>query len=232
MPSLDSNIFYQISIWILPVIIAITFHEAAHGFVARKLGDDTAWRAGRVTFNPVKHIDPIGTILFPLMLVLSPIAAPFGWAKAVPINVWNLSAPRRDMILIAAAGPLTNLALAAASALLLLLHQIVIGSTGGWVELNLRTSINFNLVFAILNLIPLPPLDGGRIAVNLLPERLAVPLARLEVHGLFIVIATLVVLPLIGAQFGLNLNVFSWVQIWPVDTAGVLAAAAGAAPSS
>ena len=218
MPSLDSNFFYQVSIWALPVIIAITFHEAAHGFVARKLGDDTAWQAGRVTFNPVKHIDLLGTIILPLVLVLTRAPFLFGWAKPVPVNFWNLRHPRRDMVLVAAAGPGINLALAVVSALLAYLLPLLPESVGPWAQQNLARSIEINIVLAVFNLIPLPPLDGGRIAVGILPERLAVPLAQLERHGMLILIGAIMLLPFIGAQIGFNLNIFSWLMEWPVDT--------------
>jgi Zn-dependent protease len=218
MPSFDSNFFYQISIWALPVIIAITFHEAAHGFVARKLGDDTAWQAGRVTFNPVKHIDLLGTIILPLVLVLTRAPFLFGWAKPVPVNFWNLRHPRRDMVLVAAAGPGINLALAVVSALLAYLLPLLPEAVGPWAQQNLARSIEINIVLAVFNLIPLPPLDGGRIAVGILPERLAVPLAQLERHGMLILIGAIMLLPFIGAQIGFNLNIFSWLMEWPVDT--------------
>jgi Zn-dependent protease len=218
MPSFDSNFLYQISIWALPVILAITFHEAAHGFVARKLGDDTAWRAGRVTFNPVKHIDPLGTVALPLVLVATGAPFLFGWAKPVPVNFWNLREPRRDMVLVAAAGPGINLALAVASGLLLYVAAILPETVEVWAQYNLWSSIKINVVLAVFNLIPLPPLDGGRIAVGILPERLAVPLAQVERHGMLILIGAIMLLPFIGAQIGFNLNIFSWLMEWPVDT--------------
>jgi len=218
MPSFDSNFLYVISIWALPVLIAITFHEAAHGFVARKLGDDTAWRAGRVTFNPVKHIDPLGTIILPVVLVITGVPFLFGWAKPVPVNFWNLREPRRDMVLVAAAGPGINLALAVASGLILYLVTILPERAELWAQYNLWSSIKINIMLAVFNLIPLPPLDGGRIAVGILPERLAVPLAQLERHGMLILIGAIMLLPFVGAQIGFNLNIFSWLMEWPVDT--------------
>src|SRR5216684_1754601 len=174
------NLIYLASIWVIPVIIAITFHEAAHGFVARLLGDETAWRLGRVSFNPVKHIDPFGTILLPGLLLLLHVPFLFGYAKPVPVNFRALHNPRRDMVLIAAAGPAMNIALAILAALGFHLIGYLPANIVQWVAANLKNAIILNVVLAVFNMFPLPPLDGGRIAVGLLPNFLAIPLSRLE----------------------------------------------------
>ncbi|MFI5001204.1 MAG: site-2 protease family protein [Reyranellales bacterium] len=208
---------YGASTWVIPVVIAITFHEAAHGFVAHRLGDDTAWLQGRVSFNPLKHIDPFGTILLPGFLLLTHAPFLFGYAKPVPVNFSALRNPRRDMVWVAAAGPATNLLLATAAGLLV--HLVVLLPRGAdlWYLQNLQNAIDINVVLAVFNMIPLPPLDGGRVAVGLLPNALALPLARLERYGMAIVIGLLFILPLLGANLGVDLNVFGWLVSGPVD---------------
>src|SRR6202521_4577493 len=204
-------LLYAISIWALPAIIAITFHEAAHGFVALRCGDETAWKLGRVTFNPLKHIDPVGTILLPgiLLLVHSPFL--FGYAKPVPVNFRALRNPRRDMVLVAAAGPAMNIALAVVAALLFHLVGYLPPTLAPWVTENLKNGLIINVVLAVFNLFPIPPLDGGRILVGILPKAMAAPVARLEPYGLAILLGVLIVLPLLGAQLGVDLNIVSRV---------------------
>jgi Zn-dependent protease len=202
-------LLYAISVWALPAIIAITFHEAAHGFAARLLGDDTAWRLGRVTFNPIKHIDPVGTILLPGLLLFLHSPFLFGYAKPVPVNFRALRNPRRDMVLVAAAGPSINIVLALVAALTFHLVGYLPDTVAQWLAENLRNALIINVILAVFNLLPLPPLDGGRIAVGLLPNALASPLARLERYGMIILIGLLFILPMIGAQIGLDLNVVS-----------------------
>jgi Zn-dependent protease len=193
----------------LPLIIAITFHEAAHGYVAHALGDDTAFERGRVSFNPLRHIDPFGTLILPAMLLLSHSPFLFGYAKPVPVNFRALRHPKIDMVWVALAGPGTNIALALAAALAFHGVGYLPASAAQWVADNLQNAIVINVVLAVFNMLPIPPLDGGRVAVGLLPRALGAPLARLEPFGMLILIGILILLPLAGAQFGLNLDVIS-----------------------
>jgi Zn-dependent protease len=203
------NAIYLVTVWAIPVIIAISFHEAAHGFVAHLLGDDTAWRLGRVSFNPAKHIDPFGTILLPGILLLLRAPFLFGYAKPVPVNFQKLRSPRRDMVLVAAAGPVMNivLALLAASAFHLVGYLPV--TAARWLADNLRNALILNVVLAVFNLFPLPPLDGGRILVGILPQTIATGVARLEPYGLAILIGLLIILPMLGSQLGIDLSFLS-----------------------
>ena len=206
-----SNIIYPASTWIVPVLIAITFHEAAHAYAAWKLGDDTAFRLGRVTFNPLKHVDPFGTILLPALLFLTNAPFLFGWAKPVPIQFRQLSRPRRDMALVALAGPLTNMILAFLSAVFFHLIRLFPDPAAPWLVQTLSHSIVLNLVLAIFNMIPVPPLDGSRIAMSLLPPALARPYAKLERFGFLILLGVIFVLPMVGRQLGADLNLLRWL---------------------
>jgi Zn-dependent protease len=208
---------YQASTWILPLIVAIPFHEAAHGFVAHRLGDDTAWRLGRVTFNPLKHVDPFGTILLPFILFMGHTGFLFGYAKPVPVDFRRLRNPRIDSVLVAAAGPATNLVLALASAFLMYAVLLLPKPMSGWVAQNLVQSVLINVALAVFNMLPLPPLDGGRVAVGLLPRALALPLARLERYGILLLLALMIVLPAIGAQLGVDLHIIGWLLTWPIE---------------
>jgi len=182
-----------IVLWAVPVVFAITLHEAAHGFVARHFGDRTAEALGRITLNPLRHIDLIGTVVVPAMLYLT--AGPqyiFGWAKPVPVNFGNLHHPKRDMLWVAAAGPLANFAMAF---LWMLVLKLMLANDAGpqhWLASMSRIGVSINLVLMALNLLPLPPLDGGRIAVSLLPARASAAWSRLEPFGFFILIALMV----------------------------------------
>lgn len=208
---------FTASTWVLPVVIAVTFHEAAHGFVARRFGDDTAWMAGRVTFNPLKHIDLFGTIIMPAFLILARSPFLFGYAKPVPVNFGRLQNPRRDMVWVALAGPGMNVLLAFASALLFYGVGLMPRQPAHWAALNLVHSLEINAVLCVFNMLPLPPLDGGRVAVGLLPRPLAMPLARLEPYGMMILLMLLFLLPYIGSQIGLDLNIIGHVISWPTN---------------
>ena len=202
---------YDLSVWVLPLIIAITFHEAAHGFVAHALGDNTAYDRGRVSFNPLVHIDPFGTLILPAMLLIAHSPFLFGYAKPVPVNFRALRNPRIDMVWVALAGPGTNIALALVAALAFHILDFLPANASQWVGDNLKNAILINVVLAVFNMLPIPPLDGGRVAVGLLPRALGAPLARLEPFGMLILIGILILLPLVGSQFGLNLDIISTI---------------------
>ena len=200
---------YDVSVWVLPLVIAITFHEAAHGFVARHFGDNTAAEQGRVSFNPLRHIDPFGTLVLPGILLLSHSPFLFGYAKPVPVNFRALRNPRLDMVWVALAGPATNIALALLAASAFHVLTFVPVNAAQWVADNLKNAFVINVVLAVFNMLPIPPLDGGRVAVGLLPNALALPLSRVEPYGMLILIGFLIIVPLVGTQLGLNLDVIS-----------------------
>jgi Zn-dependent protease len=210
-------IFYQLSVWALPVIVAVTFHEVSHGLVAKWFGDDTAYMLGRVNFNPLRHVDPFGTIVLPAILYFGG-GFIFGYARPVPVNFRRLNHPKRDMVWVAAAGPAMNLLLALASGVLLHLAVLAPEFVRNWALLNLDNSIQINIMLAVFNMLPLPPLDGGRVAVGLLPMALARPLASLERYGFFILFFMIFFLPIIGRYAGLDLNVLHWLLSEPVNS--------------
>jgi len=217
---MDLNIIQKIAIYALPVIFAITLHEAAHGFVAKHFGDTTAYMLGRVSLNPLRHIDPIGTVLVPLLtLMLGGIL--FGWAKPVPVNFSQLRNPKKDMLWVAAAGPMSNLAMAVFWAFTIKIATLM-PDNGMALPLALmgQAGVTINLVLMVLNLLPLPPLDGGRIAVSLLPNHLAYRYAQIEPYGMIILVLLMfsgvlssILWPfislgmgLLGAVFGISLG--------------------------
>lgn len=205
-----NDLMLTISVMLLPLVLAITFHEAAHGFVAWRCGDDTAYRMGRVTFNPLRHIDPFGTIILPVMLRFATGFA-FGYAKPVPVNANRFRHYRRDMILVAAAGPGSNLILAFISALLLHVTPFLPAVAQEWAIEMLSFSIMINVVLALFNMLPLLPLDGGRVVSALLPRDLSMAYQRTERWGMFILIGLLVILPMLGSQFGVDINILGWI---------------------
>jgi Zn-dependent protease len=201
---MELHLVQVIAVYALPVIFAITLHEAAHGYVAKQFGDMTAYLQGRVSLNPLRHVDPFGTVALPLVtLAIGGIM--FGWAKPVPVNFANLHRPKRDMLWVAAAGPAANLLMAMCWAVVLKAALLV--PAAPWTEFLAAAGsagIRVNVMFMVLNLLPLPPLDGGRIAVSLLPRRLAYRYARLEQYGIFILLGVIMIegllhVPLLGA---------------------------------
>lgn len=200
---MDRALIIQIATWLVPLVIAIVFHEVAHGLVARRLGDPTAAERGRLSLNPLKHVDPIGTVVLPLILALSK-APVFGWARPVPVDARRLRHPRRDMMLVGLAGPGMNLALALLAVLLI---GAIYAATGPqpsqavrFIATNAFNFLLINLFLAVFNLIPLPPFDGGHVVKGLLPPRAADALDRVDRFALLVLIFLLLVLPLLAPQ--------------------------------
>lgn len=208
---------YTASTWIIPALLAITLHEAAHGYAAMYFGDPTAKEQGRISLNPFKHVDPFGTFILPAILILTRSPFVFGWAKPVPVNFGRLRNPKRDMVWVAAAGPAVNLFLALLSARLIYIVPELSGGTAEWAFDTLRNSLFLNAILFVFNLIPVPPLDGGRIAVGLLPNELARRLARLEKYGMFLIIGILIGLPWLGSLIDVPIRPFAWVILPVVD---------------
>ncbi len=206
------DLVLQIAIAAIPVIFAITLHEAAHGYAALALGDDTARSMGRLSLNPLRHVDRVGTLLLPgalmlgQLLTIGRVVFMFGWAKPVPVSAWRFANPRRGMALVAAAGPAVNFFLAWLAALATHATALLPEVAGDVVDTMLQTFILANLVLGLFNLLPIPPLDGGRIMVGILPERLAYAWARLERAGLVIVLLLVFLLPRLLAEFGIRFD--------------------------
>ncbi len=199
------NLLVNISIMAIPILLAITLHEAAHGYVANYFGDPTAKMMGRLSLNPFRHIDPVGTILMPLLLLLV-AGFMFGYAKPVPVTTQNLRNPKTDMIWVALAGPAANIFLALLGGVLLVLTDIVPEFFQGWFLNNLHFLIFFNCLLAIFNMMPLPPLDGGRVLTGLLPGPMAYKFSRIEPYGIFIVIGVIFILPWLSQALGVNVD--------------------------
>jgi Zn-dependent protease len=211
------KIGYDISVWLVPIVIAITFHEAAHGWVAERFGDSTARMLGRVTFNPIKHVDPFGTLLLPGFLLLIQAPFLFGYAKPVPVNFARLNHPKRDMIWVALAGPGTNICLAVGSAFAIHVAVLLPGTVGQWLVQNLANSVLINVVLAVFNMLPIPPLDGGRVVTGLLPRPYAWRFAQIERYGLLILLGLLFVVPYAMQSLGYAFNPLEYVLLPPVN---------------
>jgi Zn-dependent protease len=205
---IDLGVLAQgLSVWLLPVVTAITLHEAAHAYVADRLGDDTARRLGRVSFNPIRHVDAFGTLILPGLLLLLNAPFLFGWAKPVPVAFHRLNDPKRDMVWVALAGPGINMVLAIAAGMALQgVGQLHANGASLWLWENLKNVITANVVLACFNMLPVPPLDGGRVVTGLLPGPLAWRFAGLERYGLLIIMAAAFILPLIAREFGYDFN--------------------------
>jgi Zn-dependent protease len=208
----------QIILYAIPVILAVTFHEAAHGFVALYFGDQTAKEAGRVTLNPFRHVDLFGTIILPLLLIVANAGFIFGYAKPVPVNFGALRNPRWDMVWVAAAGPAMNMALALISALSLYAAGVLDGENGALLGNLLLFSIELNIVLAIFNMLPLPPLDGSKVIAAFLPGSLMRPYLNFGRYGMTVLLLLLIVLPLLSYRAGIGLDIFGVLVTRPAAT--------------
>jgi Zn-dependent protease len=209
-----NDLILQLALAVIPAVLAITLHEASHGYAALALGDDTARKAGRLSLNPLRHVDRTGTILLPGFLLIAQLLTigrvefMFGWAKPVPIGAWKFRNPRRGMAIVAAAGPLANFFLAWLAGLALFLVPGPPVGAAGIAQQLLVNFILFNLVLGLFNLLPIPPLDGGRIVVGILPEGLAMRWARLERAGILIVLLMVFLVPTLAREMGYNFDPF------------------------
>ena len=205
------------STWVVPVLFAVTLHEAAHGFAAKLFGDDTAQRLGRLSLNPIRHIDPVGTILIPALLLITAAPFLFGYAKPVPVAFHRLHPQRLGVIGVAVAGPLTNVLLAIVSILLLVGLPSFSPTVNDWLGTMLNQSIWLNCILAVFNMLPIPPLDGGRVLTAISPLPVARVLARMEKTGMIILIGLVFLLPYVTSKLGIYLPIFQWLVIEPAN---------------
>ena len=196
---MSQNIVFEIAVWLVPLVIAIVFHEVAHGLVARRLGDPTAESKGRLSLNPIKHIDPFGTVILPMLLALSH-APMFGWAKPVPVNYSRLNSPRRDMVLVALAGPGMNLILALVGTAILAATVEAKTGVGAFIAANALNFVAINIFLALFNLLPVPPFDGGHVVEGLLPPGPAQSFRKLGRYSLLVLVLLLLVLPTLSPR--------------------------------
>ena len=209
-----SDILQNLSVIAIPILLAITLHEAAHGYVANYFGDPTAKNLGRLSLNPIRHIDPFGTIILPALLFFTS-GFIFGYAKPVPVQTQNLGNPKRDMMWVALAGPAANIFLALMGGVLLVVSGVLPEPIQSWFLQNAHFLILFNIILAIFNMFPLPPLDGGRVLTGLLPGPLAYQFARIERYGLLILIGLIFVLPFALGAAGINFSLFEVLVFRP-----------------
>jgi Zn-dependent protease len=211
----ELNLIQKIAIYALPLLSAITVHEAAHGYAASRLGDRTAQMLGRLTLNPIKHIDPVGTLLIPMLLLMSGAGFIFGWAKPVPVSPRNFKNPGKDMAIVAAAGPASNLVMALFWAVIMRLVAGPLSGIGNLAEpifLMAQFGVIINALLAVLNMLPIPPLDGGRVAVGLLPPKVSMGLARVEPYGMWILVGLMVtglLSPILGPGISLVIKLIT-----------------------